>query len=78
MLLVSSRSFVSLDAFEDGLDDALRNVLRGLASLGGFGAVNGENPDGGLEVLITGGLAANSSRDPSSCASCNDGRENAP
>lgn len=57
----------------------LSNVLRPDASLplgllGDFGAVSGEKPEGGLAVLMTGGLAGSSSKGTSSsCRSSRDG-----
>lgn len=64
MLLASSLSLEPEDPVEEGLEE-LRNNLSGLASRD-FGAVRGENPDGGFAVLMTGGLAASSSKDSSS------------
>lgn len=60
MLLVSS--FEPIDPLDEGLEPPLKNVLRGLDSTGDFGAVKGENPDGGLAVLMTGVGAASSSK----------------
>ena len=64
MLLASSRSLEPDDPFEDGLEELRRN-FNGLESRD-FGAVRGENPEGGFAVLMTGGLAASSSNDSSS------------
>jgi hypothetical protein len=66
MLLASSLSLEPVEPVEEGLEALLKN-LSGLASRD-FGAVIGENPEGGFEVLMTGGLAANSSNDSSSTA----------
>lgn len=50
-----------------------------LGLFGDLGAVSGENPLGGLAVLMTGGLAASSSRETSSSwRSFRDGCEKAP
>jgi hypothetical protein len=77
MLLASSLSFDPVDPFEEGLEVPRRNVLRGL-DCGDRGAVRGENPDGGLAVRITGGLAASSSKDSSAINSRRDGCSYAP
>ena len=75
MLLASSRSFSfdPVEPLEDGLEPPRRNVLRGLDSRGDLGAVRGENPEGGLAVRMTGGLAASSSRDSSWISSRREG-----
>ena len=70
------------DAFRALLLLFLSNVLRPelpLGLFGDFGAVSGENPEGGFAVLMTGGLAGSSSRGTSSsCKSLSDGCEKAP
>ena len=77
ILLASSLSFDPVDPFEDGLELPRRKVFKGL-DWGDRGAVSGENPDGGLAVRITGGLAASSSKDSSSINSRSDGCSYAP
>lgn len=73
-MLASSLSFDSTeDPFDDGRELPLRNVLKGLESRpGDLGAVNGEKPEGGFAVRMTGAVAANSSSE-SSCVSCREG-----
>lgn len=62
------------DPLEDGREDPRSSVFKDPVSRpGDLGAVRGENPEGGLAVRITGGLAAKSSRDPSSGRSRRDG-----
>lgn len=73
MLLASSLSFGPKEPLDDGRELPRRNVFRGLLSRDCRGAVNGENPEGGFEVLMTGGLAASSSRDSSSMSSRREG-----
>lgn len=69
MLLVSS--FDPIEPLDEGLELPLRNVLRGLESEGDFGAVRGENPDGGLAVRMTGVGAASSSKFASDSSAIN-------
>lgn len=80
MVLVSSRSFDPADPFDEGLELPLKKLFIGVTSRPDAfgGAVRGENPDGGFAVRITGGLAASSSKDSSSCRSPSDGCLNAP
>jgi hypothetical protein len=79
MLLASSCSFDPNDPLDEGLELPLRKLFKGLESRpGDFGAVKGENPDGGLAVRITGGLAASSSSDSSSGRSRREGCSYAP
>jgi hypothetical protein len=78
MLLVSSWSFDPNEPFEDGLELPRKKFFKLLESRGDFGAVNGENPDGGFAVRIIGGLAASSSKDSSSTKSRKEGCSYAP
>lgn len=77
ILLASSLSFDPVDPFEEGLEVPRRKVFKGL-DWGDLGAVRGENPEGGLAVRMTGGLAASSSNDSSSIKSRSDGCSYAP
>jgi len=78
MLRVSSLSLDPVDPFEDGRELPRRKDLMGPGSAGALGAVMGENPEGGLAVRITGGVAASSSKDSSSTNLFNDGCSYAP
>jgi hypothetical protein len=70
MLLVSSCD-EDAEPLDDGRDERKRDLSPPEDSrcrvLGDLGDVNGESPDGGGAVRMTGGLAANSSRETSSC-----------
>lgn len=77
-MLESSFSFDPCEPFEPGRRRKFLKELDLESVAGDFGAVNGENPDGGFDVLITGGLAASSSSDSSSMSSRNEGCLNAP
>jgi len=76
ILFVSS--FDPVDPLDEGLELPRRNDFSVPESPGDFGAVRGENPDGGLEVRMTGGVAASSSKDSSSIKLFKDGCSYAP
>src|SRR5450432_4070521 len=73
ILLTSSWSFELLDPFEEGLELACRSAFKFASLVGDLGAVSDENPEGGFAVRITGGLAASSSSEISSCTSSSEG-----
>lgn len=77
-MLESSFSFDPCEPFEPGRRRKFLSELDLESGAGDFGAVRGENPDGGFAVFMTGGLAASSSRDSSSISSRNEGCLNAP
>lgn len=62
-ILLKSSFEASEELRDPGLEDRLRNDLKGLESRGDLVAVSGEKPEGGLAVRIDGGGAARSSRD---------------
>lgn len=67
MLLASSLSLDPAELTEDGRDELRKNFSE--LDSRAFGDVNGEKPEGGFAVRMTGGLAASSSRDSSVTAS---------